>query len=289
MERPMDDKPLDVRTTRRIITGRPCDERLPKIIVVCRSARGCANRFVPRTTWCCCAVGPRPRFGTPHRGRFRTYGLLQLLALLRCRRPAPSASALRALQGYHHPVRFVLPCRLGLGALAGTGGASLPRWLPFGPRRYPGFHLRLVHHTLDCVDPRTKHAKSLISVRRLRAMNTKARIASVSAAIALLALAAFLFLSPSTRQKSPPGALAATKQVALGLALYAGDNDGRLPSSLDALTANYVQDSGLLRDVDLITPGAQLSQLPPKTIMVRHKRDPSITVCADGSSPLVPE
>ncbi len=58
------------------------------------------------------------------------------------------------------------------------------------------------------------------------------------------------------------------KQVGIAAKLYANDHEGRLPETFAQLMPDIVDDARLFQQMQLLTPGAKLDELPPKTVMM---------------------
>lgn len=88
-----------------------------------------------------------------------------------------------------------------------------------------------------------------------------------------------IFTSVSTRGKATLE-LARAKQVALAIKLYEGDNDGKTPPSLDALSPTYLPDKSVLVSrlsegespaVELLIPDTKADDADPHAVLLRGK------------------
>jgi hypothetical protein len=96
----------------------------------------------------------------------------------------------------------------------------------------------------------------------------------IKMAILLAVLAAVLAASvPSwtaaLQRRRTDRALAKAKITGVALKYYALDHHGLLPDSLDALLSSYVANDDIIKNVNLLAPGAELDNLKPETVILQ--------------------
>ena len=106
----------------------------------------------------------------------------------------------------------------------------------------------------------------------MRALSiSKAFVWTVITLLAVFAAGVCLPLFSTVTVKCHGNHVSQVYAVGLALWLYADDNHGVMPKTLDSLFPDYVADKNLLDQVELLTPGGDLSELPAKTIIARRE------------------